>query len=252
MLPSSQYPGDSATFLETATKNIGSANPNRHLYDHLSQNLLGVGDDDDEEEEGQEGGEVGGFSDENELRRKLNRLSGPGGALESESRAAPHLLSPGGIAAGVAAARDSPDYESLEKQAAEGAVDLSEVFSDVNGYARRAGEEGSRAASTRDRSDEEEAEGGEDEWGSFSDEDWRAAKGGGGVDDRESGGDGGDILRPRGAAKGVEVPGLLDGERFGSDSLEEGFPADEAGDVAEGTTGRGDGIVTEGATSAPR
>lgn len=237
----------------------------------VSQNLLGEGNDDDDEEEAEEGGqdgdEIGGFSDENELRRKLNRLSGPGGALESESRAAPHLLSPGGIAAGVEAARDSPDYDSLQKQAAEGAVDLSEVFSDVNGYAaRRAGNNnikggsGGTSGGIRDRrgvreetkEEVEEDEGGEDEWGSFDDEDWRAGKGGGGVGG--GGGDGGS-LRPRGAAKGEEVPGLLDGERFGSESWD-GFPSStgEAGDNAEGTTvgGRGEGVAPEEATSKPR
>lgn len=38
----------------------------------------------------------GGYTDEADLRRKLNRLAGPGGAMEAESREAPHLFSPGG------------------------------------------------------------------------------------------------------------------------------------------------------------
>ena len=38
----------------------------------------------------------GGYTDDADLRRKLNRLAGPGGAMEAESREAPHLFSPGG------------------------------------------------------------------------------------------------------------------------------------------------------------
>lgn len=38
----------------------------------------------------------GGYTDDNDLRRKLNRLAGPGGAMEAESRGAPHLFGPGG------------------------------------------------------------------------------------------------------------------------------------------------------------
>ncbi|CAM9849459.1 unnamed protein product, partial [Ectocarpus sp. 12 AP-2014] len=38
----------------------------------------------------------GVYTDEADLRRKLNRLAGPGGAMEAESREAPHLFSPGG------------------------------------------------------------------------------------------------------------------------------------------------------------
>lgn len=38
----------------------------------------------------------GSYTDEADLRRKLNRLAGPGGAMEAESREAPHLFSPGG------------------------------------------------------------------------------------------------------------------------------------------------------------
>lgn len=38
----------------------------------------------------------GSYTDDADLRRKLNRLAGPGGAMEAESREAPHLFSPGG------------------------------------------------------------------------------------------------------------------------------------------------------------
>lgn len=38
----------------------------------------------------------GSYMDDADLRRKLNRLAGPGGAMEAESREAPHLFSPGG------------------------------------------------------------------------------------------------------------------------------------------------------------
>lgn len=38
----------------------------------------------------------GSYADDQELRRKLNRLAGPGGAMEAESREAPHLFGPGG------------------------------------------------------------------------------------------------------------------------------------------------------------
>lgn len=128
----------------------------------------------------------------------------PGGALEST----------------VAAARAAPDSAELERQAAEGVVDLSEVFSDAQSYMADA--KPRPPSSLRDSREVEEEDA--DEWGSFDDDDWRG-KGEGSEE----------ALRPRGAGVGEEVPGLLGGERFsreeerksggGVDGVSEGAPS---------------------------
>lgn len=182
--------------------------PSRNTTVPVEQNLLGGGepdeivDDDDDD---------GSYTEDDDLRRKLSRLAGPGGALESESRDSPHLFAPGeAFSTKVATARASPQSADLEREAAEGVVDLSEVFSDVEGYRS---DKKPRPASAvrkmkRQKEEEEAAQGAGrgDEWGTFDDDDW-LEKGGAGQ--------GEEALRPRGAGVGEDVPGLLGGKVFG-------------------------------------
>ena len=145
-----------------------------------------VDDDDDVNDDD------GSYTEDDDLRRKLSRLAGPGGALESESRDSPHLFAPGGaFSTTVATAKASPQSADLEREAAEGVVDLSEVFSDVEGYRSDKKPRPASAVRKIKREEEEEATQGagmEDEWGTFDDDDW-LGKG------RE--GEGGEALRPR-------------------------------------------------------
>ncbi|CAM9288324.1 unnamed protein product, partial [Laminaria digitata] len=133
------------------------------------QNLLSGGgpdeaiDDDDDDND-----DDGSYTEDDDLRRKLSRLAGPGGALESESRDSPHLFAPGeAFSTTVATARASPQSADLEREAAEGVVDLSEVFSDVEGY--RSDKKPRPASAVRKMKQEEEEEAAQgagmgDEW----------------------------------------------------------------------------------------
>lgn len=62
---------------------------------NLNQGIGGLDDDDDDDDYDYEDDD-GSYTDDADLRRKLNRLAGPGGAMEAESREAPHLFAPGG------------------------------------------------------------------------------------------------------------------------------------------------------------
>lgn len=211
------------------------------------QNLLGGGDDDDDDDDDEDNDDDdGSFDDDHELQRKLSRLSGPGGALESDSRQSPHLFAPGGaLASTVAAARESPDSADLERRAAEGVVDLSEIFSDVKGYSsdrrprsaadmlrasREADETRGKLKNGADDDDNDDMEdsvsGDGDEWGSFDEDDW-----GGKIDGGQE-----EARTARGAEAGEEVPGLLGGKRFSQSDEEEGGDEEEirADKVAEG------------------
>ncbi|CAM9251597.1 unnamed protein product [Ectocarpus sp. 4 AP-2014] len=209
----------------------------------------------------------GGYTDEADLRRKLNRLAGPGGAMEAESREAPHLFSPGGplespemaralggpaggsgdggggSLSGGAFGAGVPELSELEKEVAADVGEMSDAFSDVRAYSSDAMP---RPPSVLAGDEEEEESGTGDEWGSFDDDDWlgKSSKegtgGGGGEEDEEEA-----LLRPRGAGMGESVPGLLGGARFGKNLAagpddgegEEGI-VDEARDEATRSAGR--------------
>lgn len=171
----------------------------------IAQNLLPGGEDDDVEDEDEDDGF---YTDEADLRRKLSRLSGPGGALESQSRMAPELMAPGGIAATLAS---RPDGEDLVREARAGAVDLSTAFSDIDMVKGRkklsdVGKPGVEDDNDHENEDDNDGEGVSEKWGSFDDEDWREGKMSGEVNTGEGG---------RGEI-GHDVPGLLGGERFDS------------------------------------
>lgn len=205
------------------------------------QNLLAGGSNSDDDDDLDDDGT---YTDEDDLRRKLSRLAGPGGALESESRVAPELLVPGGIASSLPSNEQHQqfymgdgDVDELRREAAKDAVDLNEIYSDTRTAKRRfdgigrggvgggRGGDGENLSSEENRNSNddtddlknsvgEENSGSDDtdEWGTFDDEDWRG--GGDGVEE-DLGVDG---LRPAGAGRGQDVPGLLGGERFGKPS----------------------------------
>lgn len=190
----------------------------------MEQNLLsGGGPDEDDDDDDKDDGS---YTEDDDLRRKLSRLAGPGGALESESRESPHLFAPGEpFSTTVAAARGSPQSTDLEREAAESVVDLSEVFSDVEGY--RSDKKPQSASAVRKRKEEEEKEATQraeagDEWGTFDDDDWAGKA------------RGEEVLRPRGAGVGEDVPGLLGGGGFGGieEAVGEEEEASEARDRA--------------------
>lgn len=124
----------------------------------------------------------------------------------------------------MAAARASPQSADLEREAAEGVVDLSEVFSDVEGY--RSNKKPQPASAVRKRKEEEEKEeatqGSGDEWGTFDDDDLLGKSRGGG-------GAGEEVLQPRGARVGEDVPGLLGAGGFGG--MEEAVDEKGEGDT---------------------
>lgn len=170
--------------------------------DRPEQDDIETDDDDD-----------GMYTDDADVRRKLSRLSGPGGALESESRIAPHLMTPGSLAASIAS---RPDGEELVRRAKAGTVNLGEVFSKMRTveYGRTTTKDMGDSGEDGD-CDVERDSGTSDGWGSFDDDDWLAGK----KDSRgREGMDAslGSSSTPIGAAQGQDVPGLLGGERFES------------------------------------
>ena len=128
----------------------------------------------------------------------------------------------------MATARASPQSADLEREAAEGVVDLSDVFSDVEGYRSDKKPRPASAVRKIKRQEEKEEEAAQgsgrgDEWGTFDDDDW-LGKGGAGQ--------GEEALRPRGAGIGEDVPGLLGGEVFGrtDEAVDKGGKGDEVRD----------------------
>ncbi|CBJ26974.1 conserved unknown protein [Ectocarpus siliculosus] len=215
----------------------------------------------------------GGYTDEADLRRKLNRLAGPGGAMEAESREAPHLFSSGGPLESPEMARalggpaggsgDSgggslsggafgsgvPQLSELEKEVAADVGEMSDAFSDVRAYSSDSMPRPPSVLATEEEEEEEEEESDTgDEWGSFDDDDWlgksskegTGGSGGGEEEEEEEA-----LLRPRGAGMGESVPGLLGGARFGKNLAagpddgegEEGI-VDEVRDEAKRSAGR--------------
>lgn len=172
--------------------------------------------------------------DDADVRRKLRRLTGVGGALESEAIRSSHLFAPKGALAETAdaALKEVTNAAELERIAAEGVDDLSEVFSRATELAGAS--KGGAAASEmlRDRGDTE-GRSVDDDWGSFDEEDWR----GSGRGEGEHGGKSTEVSRPRGAGIREEVPGLLGGARFVRENGEEGREEEEEGG--------GDGAVEE-------
>lgn len=193
------------------------------LYLVINQNVLS-GNDEDEDEDDEDDGF---YTDEADLRRKLSRLSGPGGALESKSRMAPELIAPGGIAS-------PPHREDLVREARAGAVDLSTAFSDIDvvkGRKRLSDLKKDAVGDNFDDESEGDSDGGRtsQEWGSFDDEDWREGKMKHLVNTGEEG---------RGGS-GQNVPGLLGGERFdGVVGKEWGGVDTERSGVEEGKSSR--------------
>lgn len=173
----------------------------------FSQNLLAGGSQDDEDDEDDE--DDGMYTDEADLRRKLSRLAGPGGALESESRKAPHLMAPGGVAETLAG---HPEGEELIEEARKGVIDLSPVFGDVDvlsGRKRAVLPGGKGQRGTPHDGGESEDDGGsgdieDEDWGTFDDDDLGEGESGSLVNVGEGG---------RGES-GQDVPGMLGGERF--------------------------------------
>ena len=161
----------------------------------------------------------GTFGNDADLRRKLRRLTGPGGALESEARGSPQLFAPGGtLATTAAAAREATNAAELEQEAAEGVEDLSEVFSRMGGLAS-VSDGGEGASELRDGAEGRGEEDGstDDEWGSFDEEDLRVRVNQGG----HNGGKSAEAPRPRDEGIGAAVPGLLGGKRFERTEKEE-------------------------------
>ncbi|CAN0278710.1 unnamed protein product [Pylaiella littoralis] len=219
----------------------------------LNQGMGGMDDDDDDDDDAFDfEDDDGSYTDDDDLRRKLNRLAGPGGAMEAESRESPHLFAPGGPLESPEMARavgrppangggegiggigsgfggGVPSLSDLEKEVAADVAGLSEVFADAKAFT----------------SNSEEEEDAEDDWGAFDEGDWRG-KSGAGVDadeDEEA------LSRPRGQGTGEEtVPGLLGGARFGKFAREvedveaaageEGGVGDEVRDGAAKSAGR--------------
>ncbi|CAM9130911.1 unnamed protein product [Scytosiphon promiscuus] len=234
------------------TENLGGGNIGDEDFDGFNPAQYSSDDFDDMDDDGRDDGS---YSDDDDLRRKLNRLAGPGGAMEAESREAPHLFAPGGplespgmaravggsaAAAGGggggfsgggvfdgsqgAAAADLEDLAELEKEVAADVEELSDVFSDVGAYSS---DSMPRPPSALEREEEEEQEesAGEcldrEEWGSFDEDDWRgeptAGAGGGGKAHRdEEDEEEPFLIRPQGSGVRGDVPGLLGGARFNS------------------------------------
>lgn len=156
---------------------FGTFNPDQYSSDDL---------DDDQDD--------GSYTDDDDLRRKLNRLAGPGGAMEAESREAPHLFAPGGplespgmaravggsaaaaaggfVGGGVfdspsgganaaMAAADLADLAKLEKEVAADVGDLSDVFSDVGAYSSDSMPRPPSVSEKEEEENQEEGTGGE-------------------------------------------------------------------------------------------
>lgn len=222
----------------------------------IERNILGEGEK--EHNVVGEGGSNDDVDDENneedyDLRRKLRRLTGPGGAFETDVRGAPHLISPGGVLSpsspsdesgsdliGGASSYSPPGSEELAPDLKQGAVegidDLSEIFSDIGAFSSDRKPQ-SPSASRQAKEEDADSQKEDDEWGSFDDDDWRNRVGKSADEDEAS-------LRPRGAGLGEDVPGLLGGERF-----VRGGDADVEGEEGLG----GEEVVTEEAPpSHPR
>lgn len=159
--------------------------------------------------------------DEDDLRRKLRKLSEPGGALESDSRGIPEIFAPGGFASArgqLTGAAFGVD-DDLLREAREGIVDLGETFEGRAEAVRR--KRRLPPASVEDTDDEDEDEkdetSGDGGWATFDDDDWRA--------ETEMPGEGAEEEKPKavGSPRGADVPGLLGGERF------EGFVGPDRG-----------------------
>lgn len=187
---------------------------------------------------------------DDELRRKLRQLSGPGGALESDSRGAPEMFAPsrigspklgdGGAASSSTTAAGVSD--ELLQEAREGLVDLGDVFSDKGlprrrGQGERAGEaSGVGEAEVQTGDEQDERDGASDnEWGSFDEDDWR----GGDPEGRGSDTDGviGEAP-PRGSSVDADVPGMLGGARFTDFGVAREASRDGGGDDEGGTPTR--------------